>query len=69
MITLLLKNYHLIIEEFILGREIECSILGNSNPIASVIGEIKPSHEFYSYEAKYLDENGAILEIPANLSD
>jgi D-alanine-D-alanine ligase len=59
----------IMIEEFIPGREIECSVLGNKDPMASVIGEIRPSHEFYSYEAKYLDENGAILEIPANLPD
>src|SRR6267154_3508516 len=58
----------ILIEEFIMGREIECSVLGNENPIASVPGEILPRHEFYSYEAKYLDENGAVLEIPAKLS-
>jgi D-alanine-D-alanine ligase len=56
-----------IIEEFIEGREIECSVLGNNRPIASTIGEIKSGRDFYSYEAKYIDENGAILEIPANL--
>ena len=56
-----------LIEECIVGREIECSVLGNHNPIASVPGEILPRHEFYSYEAKYLDENGAVLEIPAKL--
>jgi D-alanine-D-alanine ligase len=57
----------ILIEECITGREIECSVLGNENPIASVPGEILPRHEFYSYEAKYLDENGAALEIPAKL--
>jgi D-alanine-D-alanine ligase len=57
----------ILIEECIKGREIECSVLGNENPIASVPGEILPRHEFYSYEAKYLDENGAALEIPAKL--
>jgi len=57
-----------LLEEYISGREIECSVLGNEQPIASLPGEIKPQHEFYSYEAKYLDENGAFLEIPANLS-
>ncbi len=56
-----------LIEECISGREIECSVLGNDNPIASVPGEILPRHEFYSYEAKYLDENGAVLEIPPQL--
>ena len=58
----------ILIEEYISGREIECSVLGNDNPIASVPGEIIPQDEFYSYEAKYIDENGAILEIPAKLS-
>ena len=57
----------ILIEECIVGREIECSVLGNDDPIASVPGEILPRHEFYSYEAKYLDENGAVLEIPAKL--
>jgi D-alanine-D-alanine ligase len=57
----------IIIEEFIKGREIECAVLGNENPVASVPGEVIPTHEFYSYEAKYLDENGAALEIPAKL--
>lgn len=57
----------IIIEEFIKGREVECSVLGNENPIASMPGEVIPAHEFYSYEAKYLDENGALLKIPAQL--
>jgi len=57
----------IIIEEFIRGREIECSVLGNENPIASIPGEIIPQHEFYSYEAKYIDDKGATLEIPAKL--
>ncbi len=59
----------IILEEFIQGREIECSVLGNDNPIASVPGEIISNHDFYSYEAKYIDEDGAILEIPAKLSN
>lgn len=58
----------IMVEEYIRGREIECSVLGNKNPIASVCGEILPRHEFYSYEAKYLDENGALLSIPAIIS-
>ncbi len=57
----------ILIEEGIEGREIECAVLGNENPIASVPGEIKPNHEFYSYEAKYIDEHGADCEIPAKL--
>ena len=55
-------------ERFIPGREIECSVIGNEKLIASLPGEIRPSHEFYTYEAKYLDPNGAALEIPAALS-
>jgi len=57
----------IIIEEFIPGRELECSVLGNSEIEASVPGEIKPTHEFYSYEAKYFDEEGAVLTIPAEV--
>ena len=57
----------IVIEETIKGREIECAVLGNDNPQASIAGEIIPTHEFYSYEAKYIDENGARLEIPANI--
>jgi len=48
-------------------REIECAVLGNDDPVASIAGEIVPKHEFYSYEAKYLDEEGSDLLIPAEL--
>ncbi len=61
-------DFKILIEELVKGREAECSVLGNKNPIVSLPGEIIPQHEFYSYEAKYLDENGAILIIPAKLS-
>lgn len=50
-------------------REIECAVLGNENPEASVLGEVIPRHEFYSYEAKYIDDTGADLVIPAELPD
>ncbi len=49
------------------AREIECAVLGNDDPIASVPGEIVPSREFYDYEAKYLDDGSELL-IPAPLS-
>jgi D-alanine-D-alanine ligase len=49
------------------ARELECSVLGNDHPEASLPGEIVPSKEFYDYEAKYLDE-GSELIIPARLS-
>jgi D-alanine-D-alanine ligase len=50
------------------AREIECAVLGNDEPEASVPGEIVPSREFYDYEAKYLDA-GSTLLIPAPLTD
>lgn len=50
------------------AREIECSVLGNDEPQASVVGEIIPSREFYSYEAKYVDDASELI-IPADLPD
>ena len=57
----------ILIEESIVGREIECAVLGNDNPIASIPGEVIVNTNFYSYETKYVDENGAIINIPAKL--
>jgi D-alanine-D-alanine ligase len=57
-----------IVEKGVAGREIECALLGNDDPQVSVPGEIRPRDEFYSYEAKYVDENGATLLIPAPLT-
>ena len=54
-----------LIEKFVPCREIECAVLGNSKPKTSGLAEIKPNLEFYSYEAKYIDPNGADLIIPA----
>jgi D-alanine-D-alanine ligase len=48
------------------AREIECSVLGNDNPLASVPGEIVPSNEFYDYDAKYVDGKSTAI-IPADL--
>lgn len=56
-----------LLERTIRGREIEISVLGNETPEASIPGEIAPTHAFYSYEAKYLDHDGADLLIPADL--
>nr|AGS53658.1 D-alanine--D-alanine ligase [uncultured bacterium contig00086] len=64
-----------IMEEFIQGRELECSVLGSHFAApgeegeikASAVGEVKPRHEFYSYDAKYIDEHGAELVIPADI--
>ena len=58
----------LLIERGHAVRELECGVLGNDDPQASVVGEIVPTHEFYSYTAKYLDENGAHPRIPAALT-
>lgn len=57
------------IEENINCREFECAVLGNNDPIASGIGEIIPSHEFYDYEAKYFDDGKSVLVIPAGLEE
>lgn len=58
-----------VLERSVLGaRELEVSVLGNDDPVASVAGEIVPrGHEFYDFEAKYLDEHGAELVIPARI--
>jgi D-alanine-D-alanine ligase len=58
----------IIVEKGVDAREIEVSVLGNDEPIASLPGEIVPqSAEFYDYKAKYVDDNGARLIIPAEL--
>ena len=55
-----------LVEEFIDGREVECSVLGNEDPIASLPGEVVPCNEFYDYKAKYIDGDSALV-IPAEL--
>lgn len=57
----------IIIETYIKGRELECAILGNENPVASLPGEIVmvKDYDFYTYEAKYLDEEAIVIKIPA----
>ena len=57
-----------LIEQGINGREIECAVLGNEEVIASCIGEIKAADEFYSYDAKYKNEESK-TEIPADLPE
>ena len=64
-----LYDHKVIAEEFIPGQEIECAVKGsNLNPQASVVGELVVKHEFYSYEAKYLDAHGADIVIPARIT-
>ena len=50
------------------AREVECSVLGNDDPIASIPGEVIPKREFYDYAAKYASEAGTELIVPADLS-
>jgi D-alanine-D-alanine ligase len=57
------------VEPAIDAREIECAVLGNEEARAFPPGEILPAHEFYSYEAKYIDPEGADLRLPADLPD
>ncbi|MBN1571243.1 MAG: D-alanine--D-alanine ligase [Acidobacteria bacterium] len=58
----------ILIEKGIDGRELECAVLGNDEPMASVIGEVFSANEFYDYEAKYLNP-ASRLEIPAKIDD
>ena len=58
----------ILVEEGIEGREVECAVLGNEEVIASCVGEIKPAEEFYSYDAKYKNEESK-TEIPANIPE
>ncbi len=57
-----------LIEEFVEGMEVECGVLGNREPTASVVGEIVAHAEWYDYSAKY-DEGGMDLVIPARIPD
>ena len=67
--TALLCDTKALVEPFIAAREIECAVLGNENPRAFPPGEIVPSHEFYDYDAKYIDPLGAKLVIPAMIGE
>jgi D-alanine-D-alanine ligase len=57
-----------LIEEFVAGTEVECGVLGNRRPVASVVGEIVPHAEWYDYAAKY-DEGGSDIVVPARIPD
>ena len=63
-----LYDKKILIEEGIEGREIECAVLGNENVQSSCVGEIKPSDEFYSYDAKYKNKDSKLF-IPADISE
>jgi D-alanine-D-alanine ligase len=55
-----------VVEEGVDGRELEVSVLGNDEPVASVAGEVVPGNEFYDYNAKYVDDDSELL-IPADI--
>jgi D-alanine-D-alanine ligase len=57
----------ILVEQAVDARELEVSVLGNEDPISSIVGEIVPGHEFYDYEAKYVDDSSELL-IPAPVS-
>ncbi len=57
-----------LIEEGIIGKEVECAVLGNEDIISSNVGEIKAADEFYSFDAKYKNQESKTL-IPANISE
>jgi D-alanine-D-alanine ligase len=63
-----LYDEKVIVEKYVEGREIECSVLGDIEAEASVPGEVVPCNEFYDYRAKYIDERSEII-IPADLSE
>ena len=62
------EDTKVVAEENIDGREVECAVLGNEKPIASVIGEVLPANEFYDYEAKYVNGDSKLC-IPADLPE
>lgn len=63
-----LYDQKVLVEEFIDGREIECAVLGNEDPFASVCGEIDAGADFYDYDTKYLTDT-AVLYIPGRISE
>lgn len=60
------EDKKIVAEEAIIGREAECSVIGNDEPLASVVGEILPKKEFYDYNAKYIDGDTELC-IPADI--
>ena len=58
----------ILVEEAVIGKELECGVLGNESLQASVVGEIVATKDFYSYDAKYISSNGATLQVPARIA-
>lgn len=68
MITGFKEDRKLVLEEGIVGKEVECAVMGNDEPIAGQVGELVPANEFYDFEAKYISDASKLF-IPARLSD
>lgn len=64
----LLHDEKVLVEEGIVGRELECGVLGNEVPETSVVGEVLPGRDFYDYQAKYIDDSSSTV-IPADLPE
>ncbi|MEN1996653.1 MULTISPECIES: D-alanine--D-alanine ligase [Stenotrophomonas] len=62
-------DHKALVESAITGREIECAVLGNEHPEASVCGEVVVHDDFYSYDTKYISESGADIVVPAAITD
>ena len=58
-----------LVEEAVIGKELECGGLGNEDARASVVGEIVATENFYSYDAKYISSTGATLQVPARIDN
>lgn len=58
-----------VVEEKLVGRELECAVMGNDIPLASAVGEVIPKDEWYSFESKYVDADGAKCMIPADIDE
>ena len=57
----------ILVEEAVIGKELECGVLGNEEPQASIVGEIVATETFYSYDAKYIHSDGVVLQVPARI--
>ena len=68
LISALSFDRKVLVEEFIDGQEVECAVLGNETPMASVVGEVDSGADFYDYEAKYITDSSS-LYIPARIND
>ena len=62
------EDSRILFEETVIGKEVECAVLGNDEPFASTVGEIAPASEFYDYDAKYNNAN-SLLFIPARIEE